>query len=74
MLGNEKVVECRKWIEVRKLMGRCLSANENVSRLVLTEQKELNDEMITVDLITEHKVMGLPLSSVAGTECAMISV
>lgn len=53
MLGKEKVVECRKWIEVRKLMGRWLSANENYSRLVLTEQKELNDDMITVDLITE---------------------
>lgn len=53
MLGNEKVVECRKWIEVRKLMGRCLSANENVFRLVLTEQKELNDEIIMADLITE---------------------
>lgn len=53
MLSMEKVVECRKWIEVRKLMGQRFSANENVSRLVLTEQKELNDEMIMVDLITE---------------------
>lgn len=53
MLDKEKVVECRKWIEVRKLVGRCLSANENVSRLVVMEQKELSDEMITVDLITE---------------------
>lgn len=53
MLGKEKVVECRKWIEVRKLVGRCLSANKNVSRLVVMEQKELSDEMITVDLITE---------------------
>lgn len=61
MLRNEKVVECRKWIEVRKLMGRCLSANENVSRLVLTEQKELNDEMITVDLITVNNRVSIRL-------------
>lgn len=53
MLGKEKVVECRKWIEVRKLVGRCLSANENVSTLGVMEQKELSDEMIMVDLITE---------------------
>lgn len=32
MLDKEKVVACRKWIEVRKLVGRCLSPNENVSR------------------------------------------
>lgn len=32
MLGNEKVVACRKWIEVRKLVGICLSPNENISK------------------------------------------
>lgn len=53
MLGKEKVVECRKWIEVRKLVGRCLSPDENVPGLVIMEQKELSDEMIMVDLITE---------------------
>lgn len=52
MLGKEKVVECRKWIEVRKLVERCLSADENVSSLVVMEQKELSDEMIMVDLIS----------------------
>lgn len=41
MLGKEKVVECRKWLEVRRLVERCLSPNENVSRLVVMEQKEL---------------------------------
>lgn len=53
MLGKEKVVECRKWVEVGKLVGRCLSPDENVPRLVIMEQRELSDEMMMVDLITE---------------------
>lgn len=32
MLGNEKVVACRKRIEVRKLLETCLSPNENISK------------------------------------------